>query len=410
MIYHPRDFWKRKTILYGVSGGIAAYKACGIVSHLVQSGAQVQVVMTRNARQLVGKATFEALTGKPVITETFSGTGNIHHINLVRESDWIVVAPATANILGKMASGIGDDLLSTLLLVYPQKVILAPAMNSGMWNNPMVQKNVVLLERSGVGIIQPVSGWLACREEGPGRLPDLEPFIEELYYRIKTPKRLTGKKVLVTAGPTREWWDPVRYISNPSSGKMGGALSSAARAEGAQVRMICGAVSERMPSGIPVYTVETARDMEREAAIHFKWCDICFMTAAVSDFRPIEYVSHKLKKNAGQGAFLEFVLNPDILGGLGENKENRILVGFCAESDDLLSEARCKLHRKKADLVVANLIGRDGSGFGVPTVKGWIVDREGRETPFPLIDKTDLATLIIDHISSHFSETLTPPQ
>jgi len=402
IVYHPTQFWKGKKIVLGVTGGIAAFKAISLASYFTKAGARVKTCLTENALSLVGKSSFEAVTRERAYVGLFEGGGEILHIDLVRESDAVIVVPATANILGKAASGIGDDLLSTILLVDPSKVILAPAMNVTMWKNPVVQDNLEKVVSRGMKVIYPASGSLACGEEGEGRLPELEELVEGIFYHLYPRTEFQGKKVLISAGATREWLDPARFISNPASGFMGGALASLARACGGEVKMVVGNVSSRLPSGVEIERVETAQEME--IALKREWgnSDILFMNAAVSDFRPLSFSPSKIKKEGKEELTLTLVKNPDILSELAKNKGNRIVVGFCAETDNPQEEARKKLQKKNADIIVANLIACGESGFETSTNKAWIVDCQGGEKELPLLDKRDLAEEIVSYLFDHF--------
>lgn len=402
IIYHPSQFWKGKKIVLGVTGGIAAFKAINLASYLTKAGAQIKTCLTKNALGLVGKSSFEAITREKAYTDLFEGEGEILHINLVRDSDAIVVVPATANILGKAACGIADDLLSTLLLVDPNKVILAPAMNVTMWNNPVVQDNLKKIMSRGMKVVYPTSGSLACGEEGEGRLPEIEDLVEEIFYHLYPHAELRGKKVLISAGATREWLDPARFISNPSSGFMGGALASLVRACGGEVKMVVGNVSSRLPSGIEIEKVETAQEMKNALEKEWENSDVLFMNAAVSDFRPFSFSPSKIKKEGKEEFTLTLVRNPDILSELAKNKGKRIVVGFCAETDNPQEEARKKLQKKNADMIVANLISPGESGFEAFTNKAWIVDCQGGEKELPLLDKRDLAEEIVSYLLTHF--------
>lgn len=402
IVYHPTQFWKGKKIVLGVTGGIAAFKAISLASYFTKAGARVKTCLTENALSLVGKSSFEAVTRERAYVGLFEGGGEILHIDLVRESDAVIVVPATANILGKAASGIGDDLLSTILLVDPSKVILAPAMNVTMWKNPVVQDNLEKVVSRGMKVIYPASGSLACGEEGEGRLPELEELVEGIFYHLYPRTEFQGKKVLISAGATREWLDPARFISNPASGFMGGALASLARACGGEVKMVVGNVSSRLPSGVEIERVETAQEME--IALKREWgnSDILFMNAAVSDFRPFSFSPSKIKKEGKEELTLTLVKNPDILSELAKNKGNKIVVGFCAETDNPQEEARKKLQKKNADIIVANLIACGESGFETSTNKAWIVDCRGGEKELPLLDKRDLAEEIVSYLFDHF--------
>ncbi len=401
-IYCPPSFWKGKKIIFGLAGGISAYKVAGVISFLVQAGADIQTVMTHSAQRFIGASTLSALTRKPVYTDLFEEGDRILHITLVRENDQIVVAPATANIIGKMASGIADDLLSTCLCVDPQKVILVPAMNTGMWENPIVQENVQKLLKIGVRIISPGIGTLACGEQGAGRLPEPEEFIENIFYLTYQPHALSGKKVLITAGPTREWMDPVRYITNSSSGFMGCSLSALARAQGAKVTMITGPLSVRVPTGIEVIPVTTALQMQEAVFDHFDDCEICIMNAAVSDYRPLSPSSTKLKKQGKDELLLSLVSNPDILFELGKRKKSQILIGFCAETENIVAEASRKMIQKNCDVMIANLISPGKSGFEVTSNKAWLLNQKNETIDLPLMTKIELAEAIFQSIVSTY--------
>jgi phosphopantothenoylcysteine decarboxylase/phosphopantothenate--cysteine ligase len=400
-IYHPSSFFKGKKILLGVTGGIAAVKVVSLARYLTEKGAQVTTCMTRHALKIVGRASFEAVTGNRVHLDLFESEGGVTHISLARGNDCILVAPATANIIGKMAYGIADDLLSTLLLVEPQKAILAPAMNVSMWRNPVVQDNIRILRERGVRVIPPQAGILACGEEGEGRLPEVEEIAEALFHFLYPFSTLKGRRVLVTAGATREWIDPVRFLSNPSSGLMGCALASVFRAFGAEVRLIAGNISVRLPFGVDIIRVDTALEMYEVLRETFPWCDILVMNAAISDFRPSRFSPSKIKKR-GESLSLSLVPNPDILQEVGEEKGHRIIVGFCAETERVLEEAKRKLKAKNMDMIVANLVGSKESGFAAPTNKAWIVDTRGNELEFPLLGKVDLAEKIVEHLINVF--------
>ncbi len=404
IVYHPLSFWKDKKILLGVTGGIAAFKAVSLASYLVKAGAIVTVCMTQHAQKLVGKSTFEAITGRRVYDDLFEGEGNIVHISLARENQCIVIVPATANIVGKVANGIADDLLSTLVLVAPRQVVVAPAMNVDMWRNPIVQENIKRIEEKGMQVIPPDSGILACGEVGTGRLKEVEDLVEEIFYRLYVPKKLCRKRVLVTAGATREWLDAVRFISNPSSGLMGCALASMARALGGEVKVIMASSSVRFPSGIAVERVETVSEMQEALKRAFPSCDILLMNAAVSDFQCPTPFPSKIKKEGRESFSLSLVPAPDLLSSITPHKGEKIVVGFCAETEDLLNEARRKLKNKNLDMIVANRITKGESGFETPTSQAWVVDRKGNEIEFPLLDKRDLAEEILVHLVRTFFE------
>ena len=401
-IYYPPQFWKDKKILFGISGGISAYKVAGFISHLVQAGSDIQVIMTEAAKKFIGVNTFSALTHKPVYSDLFEAGERILHIDLVREFDSMVVAPATANIISKMAGGIGDDLLSTCLLVDPGKVILVPAMNVDMWKNPIVQENLKKLIEIGVRVMSPAWGALACGEIGTGRLPELEAFLENLYYFLHSPRSLPGKKVLITAGPTREYIDPIRYLTNASSGLMGCSLAAVARAHGADVTLIGGPMSVRIPQGIDYLPITTAQELEAATLQHFGSTEICIMNAAVADYRPLSISLEKIKKQKESELSLLLTKNPDILTELGRRKVSQLLVGFCAEDGDVISEARRKLEQKNCDVMIANLISPGESGFEMNKNKAWFLNKDGTIIDIPLLDKMELAETILSHLVTYY--------
>lgn len=387
-----------RRMVLGVSGGIAAYKAVDVLRRLRELGAEVRVVMTRNATRFVAPLTFSALSGSPVLADEFSeGTwGPMGHIAVTDGIDLALVAPATANIVGKAASGIADDALSTVLMAAACPVIMAPAMNDRMFRNPILQRNINALKSAGVRFVEPEEGVLACGTSGQGRLASLERIIQAAAAAL-VPNDLAGVAVLVTAGPTREAIDAVRFISNPSSGKMGYALAAAARDRGAEVTLISGPTYLAPPEGVSHYTVTTAAEMSQSVRENARRCRIIIMAAAVSDFRPKERSGKKIKKeNASPIITLE--RTDDILQGLGAAKEDRILVGFAAETENVVENAREKLLRKNLDLIIANDIGQPGAGFSSDTNAAIMIDRTGAVTDLPIRTKTELAVAIMDRV------------
>ncbi|WP_066638765.1 bifunctional phosphopantothenoylcysteine decarboxylase/phosphopantothenate--cysteine ligase CoaBC [Desulfolucanica intricata] len=389
-----------KVITIGVTGGIAAYKAADLVSLLSKNGAEVHVVMTGSAREFIQPLTFETLSGRPVVTDlfNFSEPGRIPHIDLAARSQLLVVVPATANIIAKAACAIADDLLSTILLAATCPVLFCPAMNTNMYTNRGVQRNINLLKELGYLFVEPGFGRLACGALGQGRLADLDIIYEEIIKSLWYEKDLTGTKVMVTAGATREAIDPVRFITNRSSGKMGYALARAARDRGAEVILVSGISELKTPHGVKVLFVESARDMHAAVLSHFPEVDVVIKAAAVADYRPKITAEHKIKKSAGVLS-LELERNPDILLELGQlKKKGQILVGFAAESRDLLRNAKEKIQKKNLDLLVANDITQPEAGFGVDTniVKFVYPDKEAVE--LPKLDKLELAHRILDEI------------
>jgi len=390
---------REKKILVGVSGGIAAYKAAELVRLLVTSGAGVQVVMTRSAQEFISPLTFEALSGSPVRTALFGpGTVPLEHVSLGQEVDAIVLAPATANLIGKLAAGIGDDLLTTLLLAAIRPVLICPAMNVKMYENRMVQDNLDRLRRAGFHIMPPAAGVLACGAEGWGRLPEPANIVEEVA-ALLTPKDLEGCQILVTAGPTHEDLDPVRFLTNRSTGKMGYALTRVARRRGANVWLVSGPSTQPCPPGVTRFMVRTALEMQEVVMEHFPQTDVVLMAAAVSDYRPASFVGTKIKRG-GEEMILRLNHNPDILLELGKQKTGQILVGFAAETDDLESHALQKLKRKNLDLIVANDINRADSGFAVDTNEVTLIHRDGQVEPLPLLSKEEVADRVLDWVAT----------
>jgi phosphopantothenoylcysteine decarboxylase/phosphopantothenate--cysteine ligase len=392
------DSKKRLTVVLGVTGGIACYKAVELVRLLTKDDFLVQVIMTRGAMEFVTPLTFQAVSGRPVATETFNLTqeSEIGHINLADCADLLVIAPATANLIGKIAAGIADDLLTTVLMATQAPVLIAPAMNVHMYENPILQENLRKLRRVGYHIMEPAEGYLACGYEGKGRLQEPEKILQEIWRLIKK-KDLVGEKFLITAGPNREPLDPVRYLSNRSSGKMGYALARTALRRGADVALISGPTELEPPAGARLIPVTTAVEMRQAVLQEFPWCSAVIMAAAVSDYRPVNFANRKIKRGKGP-IELRLEPNPDILTELGANKNGKVLVGFAAETEDLIANAEKKLREKNLDIVVANNVTEEGSGFDVDTDVATILDRSGAVRSLPLMSKDELAEQIIDHI------------
>lgn len=384
-------------IILGVTGGIACYKAVELVRLLVKAGFKVRVIMTRGAMEFVTPLTFQTLSGHPVATETFDLTqeSEIGHINLADNADLFVIAPATANVIGKIASGIADDLLTTVLMATQAPVFISPAMNIHMYENPILQENLRKLRRIGYHIMEPADGYLACGYEGKGRLPDAEKILEEIERLLKK-KDLSGERLLITAGPNREPLDPVRYISNRSSGKMGYALARAAVRRGAEVVLVSGPTALEPPLGARLIAVTTAADMHEAILKEYGQCTAVIMAAAVSDYRAASVAEKKMKRGKGP-IELRLEPNPDILKELGQDKEGKWLIGFAAETDDLIVNAHKKLREKHLDMVVANNVAETGSGFDGDTNIATIVDRTGAARALPMMSKDELADQIYDH-------------
>lgn len=385
-------------IALGVSGGIAAYKACEIVRGLTKAGAEVEVILTRNATRFVTPLTLETLAGRRAHLDLFdrSDPASVQHIELARSVDAFLVAPATANVLAKLARGVADDLLSTFFLAVTAPVIVAPAMNTRMLLHPAVVASLDLLKQRGVRVIDPESGWLAERESGWGRLADPARIVAATIEAARKSVQLAGKKVVVTAGPTREPIDPVRFVSNRSSGKMGYALASALARRGAAVTLVSGPVDLSLPYGVERVSVETSEEMHRAVLAATGDAHAVFMVAAVSDFVPRESAG-KIKKGGGP-LTLTLDEGPDILAELGSRKDGKLLVGFAAETDDLLEGARRKLVSKNLDYIVANDVSLPGLGIGADRNQVVILDRAGSRLDVPAASKAEVAEAIIDRV------------
>ena len=388
---------KGKKVLVGVTGGIAAYKTAELVRLLIKADFRVEVAMTRSATRFVTPLTFETLSGNKVIASMFDREDMaMDHIRCGQDADLIIIAPATANIIGKFAHGIGDDFLSTCMLAATAKTLLCPAMNDRMFLNPAVQHNLHLLEERGFFIMPPGSGELACGTDGPGRLPDPADILEQALILLSE-RDLEGSKILVTAGPTTEPIDPVRYITNRSSGKMGYALARAAIRRGAETVLISGPTNLKPPPGIHFCPVKTAEEMRAAVFEHSDVCHMIIKAAAVSDYRPKETADQKVKKGA-DSLSLDMVKNPDILALLGKTKKDHpcILVGFAAETEDLTKNARKKINAKNLDMIVANDVSRKDAGFQTDTNAVKIIYADGRVEDSPLMEKIDVAHLVLD--------------
>lgn len=389
-----------KTVLLGITGGIAAYKAAELARLFMRGGFHVQVVMTAAAAKFIAPLTFETITGRDVPVEMFCAVhaGRIRHVSLAEQAAVMVIAPASANTLGKMAHGIADNLLTTLFLAVSCPVVLVPSMNDVMYLHPAVQKNLERLREMGCRIMEPETGELACGVVGKGRMPD--PL--DIYAFVKAvlaPKDFVGVRALVTAGPTREHLDPVRYISNPSTGLMGYALARALSERGAEVTLISGPCTLACPAGVERTCVTTAAEMYREVLARFESCDLVVKAAAVSDFRPAVRSPQKVKK----GALVETVkleANPDILKELGLLKKKQILVGFAAETEKAETYALEKLRAKNLDLIAVNDLTAPGAGFGSTTNRVSLIDRHGSVESLPLMDKETLAHRILDRVAT----------
>ncbi|MDA0691853.1 MAG: bifunctional phosphopantothenoylcysteine decarboxylase/phosphopantothenate--cysteine ligase CoaBC [Nitrospinae bacterium] len=388
-----------KKIVLGVSGGIAAYKAVELLRLMVREKAEVFVVMSAHAGKFVTPLTFEALSGNPVYYEVF-GTENsasMPHIRAAENADLLLVAPATAGTLGKLACGLADDALSNLYLAYRGPVIIAPAMNDGMYANPAVQENIEKMKQRGVEFIEPEEGELACGTVGQGRLADPARILTAVQNRLRVREDLKGLKILVTAGPTHEPLDPVRYISNPSSGKMGYAVAEQARLRGAEVTLISGPTKLNPPHGVKVIPCKQAREMNALVQQHLPDCDVLFMIAAVGDFSAEKVQKEKIKKN-GEPLILKLVPNPDILQEVAKIKTRQFIVGFAAESENVVQSAQEKLEKKQLDLIVANDISAPGIGFQSDSNQVTLIDKDGAIDSLPRLSKREIAGVLLDRV------------
>ncbi|HEV3419161.1 MAG TPA: bifunctional phosphopantothenoylcysteine decarboxylase/phosphopantothenate--cysteine ligase CoaBC [Candidatus Acidoferrum sp.] len=392
-------------ITLGVTGGVAAYKSAELVRLLQTEGHTVQVVMTRAAREFITPLTFAALSGQKVITDLFtsreSGDANlesaIEHIAVAQRTDLLLVAPATADTLAKFARGLADDFLSTLYLASTAPVVLAPAMNVNMWQHPATQENLAALRKRGVRIVEPGEGYLACGMTGPGRLAAQEEILKAVREVVEAQQDLAGETVLVTAGPTCEDLDPVRFISNRSSGKMGYSVAEAAARRGAKVILISGPTALETPEGVERIDVRTAEEMLRAVQARFSPASIAIFAAAVADYRPAEPATAKIKRTK-EPLTIRLEPNPDILATLAKEKGDRLVVGFAAETDQVAENARKKLTQKNADLIVANDVAAEGAGFDVDTNIVTIFSRDSRDLPLPRMTKAEVAQRILDEV------------
>ncbi len=389
---------KDKKIIVGVTGSIAAYKSCELVRNLIKKEAEVQVVMTNNASRFITPLTLQTLSGKRVANDAFDleWESKIGHIHLADSSDLIVVAPASASFIGKLANGITDNLLTTVIVASKAKIIICPAMNVNMYRNSIVSENIRKLENAGYMIIEPYEGDLACGWEGKGRLADIEDISIEVEKEL-SPKDLKGKKILITAGATREFVDPVRFISNPSSGKMGYSIARAAWMRGGNVTLITGYAEIPPPYGINTIRVESADDMYKAVMSNMKGKDVIIKAAAVSDYKSAGKRTNKIKKSA-KSITLELTKTKDILKEIGDNKNGTFLVGFAAESENITENSKKKLKNKNLDLIVANDIKQEGAGFGSDTNIVRIISKDGKKFDLPLMDKEKLGHEILNFV------------
>jgi len=384
-------------IILGVSGGIAAYKAAELARLLMQDGHEVQAVMTAAAQHFVQPMTFAALTGRKVLTDLFAIESAIEHISVAQDNELMAIVPATADIIAKMANGLADDFLTTLYLAFTGKVVIAPAMNVNMWQHPATQANLKTLRARGHEIVEPGSGYLACGMTGPGRLAEPEVIVEAIHRASRTRRDLEGETVLITAGPTQEPLDPVRYISNRSSGKMGYALAEEAAARGARVILISGPVYLPAPRDVELIPVRTAVEMRDKVFENLAEAGIVIKSAAVADFHLSKVPQQKVKKTAARVS-LELDPTPDILSELGKKKGDRLLIGFAAETENLVQEARRKCESKNCDMVVGNFVGASDAGFESDQNEVVLVKRSGEPVEIPRASKREIAGRIFDEI------------
>lgn len=390
--------FEKKTVVLGVSGGIAAFKAAQLASDLGKTAAEVHVILTKNAAEFVSPLTFETLTRNRVSVDTFDRNFeyNVEHVALAKKADVFLIAPATANVIAKMAAGIADDMLTTTVLAASCPKLVAPAMNTGMYDNPVTQRNLETLRSFGVELIEPESGWLACGDVGRGKLASPETLFEAVR-RALTEKDLAGVRVLVTAGPTREALDPVRFLSNHSTGRMGYAIAAAAARRGARVTLVSGRVSLAPPDGVELVPVLSAAEMFEAVSSRAAEQELIIKCAAVADYRPVTVAADKLKKKDG-AMTVELERTTDILAWLGEHRvPGQVLCGFSMETRDLLENSRAKLEKKKVDMIAANNLNDAGAGFGTETNLVTLLTKNGAE-PLPLMGKDAVADTLLDRL------------
>jgi phosphopantothenoylcysteine decarboxylase/phosphopantothenate--cysteine ligase len=399
-----RNAIENKNVILAVCGGIAAYKSVEILRLLKKHQAEVRVIMTQNAQQFVGALTFEALSGRPVFRDMFAegNEASFRHIDWAQQADGVIIAPATADIIGKLANGIADDPLSTFMLAVRSPVLLCPSMNTRMYESKAVQRNLDTLRSDGYVVLEPGFGQLACGTTGPGRLPEPEEIIDR-FLGCLSPKDLKGKKILVTAGPTVEPIDPVRFISNPASGKMGFAIARAAEHRGAEVVLVSGPTRLRDPVNVTIIKVRTADEMARAVFEQMDQADVIIKSAAVSDYRPEKPEAHKIKKEKNEWV-LRLQPTPDILKTLGRQKKHQILVGFAAETRDLEKNATQKLAEKNLDIIAGNLVGGGDSGFESDTNRVTLFFKDGSREALPLMEKMEIAHILLDRIRDQVRE------
>lgn len=391
---------KNKTVVIGVSGGIAVYKVCDVVSRLKKLGVNVHVIMTKSATEFVTPLTFQSLSQNYVVCDMFEEpkTWDVEHISLAKKADVFLIAPATANIIGKMACGISDDMLSTTVMATKAKVLIAPAMNTNMYENPIVQRNIDTLRALNYEFIEPESGRLACGDIGKGKLATPENIVEAVVDALTKKQDLEGKKIIITAGPTVEAIDPVRYITNRSTGKMGYAIAKEACDRGAEVTLVSGPTKLEPPKNLKKFIrIESAKDMYEAVINNLDENDVIIKSAAVADYKPKDYCDKKIKKS-DDDLVIKLDRNKDIAYEIGKVKKDKILVGFAAETNDLIENAKNKISKKNLDFIVANDLTKEGAGFGVDTNIVKIIDKDGAIEEYPIMKKNEVANVILDKV------------
>lgn len=395
-----------KHVLLGITGGIAAYKTANLASMLVKLHADVYVIMTKNAQKIISPVVFEALTGNKVIDDAFDRDSGyqVAHIAMAQEADVVMIAPATADMIAKLACGIADDMLSTTMLAVTAPVYIVPAMNTHMLEHPATQANIEKLRSYGCQIVEPASGFLACGDSGKGKMPEAEELLEYILYEAACAKDLAGKKVLITAGPTRERIDPVRFITNHSTGKMGYALAKNAARRGAQVTLVTGPVSLPVPLHVQALPVTAAQEMYEAVDAHFDSQDIVVMSAAVADYRPMHTAAEKIKKTDAV-AVLELERTIDILGSMSKRKNRQFLCGFSMETENMLENSKAKLEKKNLDMIVANNLRMQGAGFGTDTNIITMITKDQIQE-LPKMSKDEAAHAVFDHILQYLNKKI----
>ena len=391
---------KDKTVVIGVSGGIAVYKTLDVISRLRKLGVNVYVIMTKSATEFVTPLSFQSLSQNYVVCDMFEDpkTWDVEHISLAKRADVFLIAPATANVIGKMANGISDDMLTTTVMATKAKVLIAPAMNTNMYENPIVQRNIGILKDLGYNFVDPESGRLACGDTGKGKLASPETIVEEVVKLLSKEQDLKGTSIVVTAGPTVESIDPMRYITNRSTGKMGYSIAKEAIERGADVTLITGPTNLTPPQNLKkLIKIESANDMYEAVLENLEENDVVIKSAAVADYKPNNYSNKKIKKS-DEDLFIQLDRNKDIAQEIGKIKNNKILVGFAAETNDLIENASLKIKKKNLDFIVANDLTKEGAGFGVDTNIVKIIDKNGNITEYPKMKKDEVANVILDKI------------